>query len=201
MALLRYSAGGAATLAFAGVLPGAFGRFAARRSTTSTPKRGGTLRFARSVGPTQLDPANSIVAGDVYTLDKIFEPLYITRPDGQAACHLAPGYTVSADGKTYTFALRPGVKFSDGTPLTAADVVFSISGRAPNKKGPLSFLERDHVAQGERAAQVVVTLSAAVGAVRLGHLRVRQRDRAEQTSAARPRPRSSPTRSAPGRSC
>ena len=47
-------------------------------ASAGTPKRGGTLSFGRQTGPTQLDPANSIVEGDVYTLDKIFEPLYIT---------------------------------------------------------------------------------------------------------------------------
>jgi len=46
-----------------------------RNFGAATTKRGGTLNFGRQTGPTQLDPANSIVEGDVYTLDKIFEPL------------------------------------------------------------------------------------------------------------------------------
>src|SRR5215471_15476447 len=67
-----------------------------------TPKRGGTLNFGRETGPTQVDPANSIVGGDVYTLDKIFEPLYITNPAGQLVPWLATGHTVSSDAKTWT---------------------------------------------------------------------------------------------------
>jgi peptide/nickel transport system substrate-binding protein len=106
-----------------------------------TPKRGGTLTFARSVAPTQLDPANSIIAGDVYTLDKIFEPLYVTSPAGKLTPWLATGYTSSADHLTWTFALRPGVRFSDGTPLRADDVVWSIDRERTNSAGPLSFLD------------------------------------------------------------
>ncbi len=109
--------------------------------TAATRASGGTLRFARSVAPTELDPANSIIAGDVYTLDKIFEPLYITSPSGALTPWLATGYTASNDQKTYTFALRPGVKFSDGSALTPEDVVFSINRSRKNAQGPLSFLD------------------------------------------------------------
>jgi peptide/nickel transport system substrate-binding protein len=137
--LLRYGATGAAGLALGSVWPAASA--AATRRSSATPTTGGTLKFARSVAPTQLDPANSIIAGDVYTLDKIFEPLFITSPSGKLTPWLATGSTVSADGKTYTFPIRPGVKFSDGTPLTAADVVFSINRARTDKKGPLSFLD------------------------------------------------------------
>jgi len=48
---------------------------AADKSGRAKPKAGGTLNFGRQTGPTQLDPANSIVEGDVYTLDKISDPL------------------------------------------------------------------------------------------------------------------------------
>jgi peptide/nickel transport system substrate-binding protein len=125
-----------------------------------TPKRGGTLNFGRETGPTQIDPANSIVGGDVYTLDKIFEPLYITNPLGQLVPWLAQGHTVSSDAKTWTFALRPGVRFSDGKPLVADDVVFSILRAAGDKNGPLSFLDfaiKSLKADGDHT--VVATLS------------------------------------------
>ncbi len=120
-------------------------------AAAGTPRRGGTLTFARSVAPTQLDPANSIIAGDVYTLDKIFEPLFITSADGKLTPWLATRYETSADHLTWTFHLRPGVRFSDGTALTADDVVFSIRRAAGNARGPLSFLDsaiRTITAQG-----------------------------------------------------
>jgi peptide/nickel transport system substrate-binding protein len=136
--LLRYGAGGAAAVALGLPGPSSASR---RRIARGAPTRGGTLKFARSITPTQLDPSNSIIAGDVYTLDKIFEPLYITSPTGKLTPWLATGYTVNANKKAFTFNLRPGVKFSDGKPLTAADVVFSIDRARKNKKGPLSFLD------------------------------------------------------------
>jgi peptide/nickel transport system substrate-binding protein len=114
---------------------------AAPSGSGGTPKRGGTLNFARSVAPTQLDPANSIIAGDVYTLDKIFEPLYITSAAGTLTPWLATGYTTSSDHKTWTFKLRPGVRFSDGSPMRAEDVVWSIDRERTNQDGPLSFLD------------------------------------------------------------
>jgi peptide/nickel transport system substrate-binding protein len=129
-------------------------------ASSGAPRRGGTLAFGRQTGPTQLDPANSIVEGDVYTLDKIFEPLYITSPAGQLLPWLAQGHTVSPDGTTWTFALRPGVTFSDGRPVTADDVVFSILRAAHDSNGPLSFLDfaiKSLKADGK--SSVVATLS------------------------------------------
>jgi peptide/nickel transport system substrate-binding protein len=52
---------------------------------------------------------------------------FLTRytTDYQVAPQLATKWDVSADGKSWTFTLRPGVKWSDGQPLTAADVAFT----------------------------------------------------------------------------
>src|SRR6185437_10571578 len=52
---------------------------------------------------------------------------------------LATSYTASADAKTYTFTLRKGVTFANGDPVTAADVVFSLT-RTKNIEGNPSFL-------------------------------------------------------------
>ncbi len=173
--LLRYSGQGSAAIVLGGVLaacgssggssskPGVSSSGSGSPSPTTsagTPKRGGTLTFARSVAPTQLDPANSIIAGDVYTLDKVFEPLFVTNTAGQLVPWLAQSYTASADHLTWTFQLRPGVKFSDGTPLTAADVAFSLEREAANSSGPLSFLDfaiKKVTTKG--SSTVVITLS------------------------------------------
>ncbi len=107
--LLRAGAVGAAAVAV-GSVPGV-ARAAQRSTRRAGVTKGGTLNFARSIAPTTLDPANTIIAGDIYTLDKIFEPLFVTSPAGKLTPWLATGYTVSKDNKTFTFDLRPGVKF------------------------------------------------------------------------------------------
>src|SRR6266852_1119291 len=95
--LLRNGAVGAGLLAAGPVVAACASGSPAPSSSSpggaGKPKRGGTLNFGRDTGPTQLDPANSIVGGDVYTLDKIFEPLYITNPAGQLLPWLAQGHT------------------------------------------------------------------------------------------------------------
>ena len=68
--------------------------------------------------------------------EQIMEPLYMNTTDGKSLRPwLATGYSVSKDGKSYTFNLRPGVKFSNGTPMTSADVKFSIDQARANTKG------------------------------------------------------------------
>ena len=144
--LLKYGVAGSAVvllgpLAASSASASARARVSAAVRSSNAVKRGGTLRFARSIGPTTLDPANTIIAGDIYTLDKILEPLYVTNPAGQLVPWLATGYELSTDHRTFTFSLRPGVKFSNGKPLVADDVVFSINRTRKDAAGPLSFLD------------------------------------------------------------
>ncbi len=59
----------------------------------------------------------------------VYEPLLQANAikPGQYYHFLATGYTWSDGGKTITFTIRPGVKWSDGTPMTAADVEFTFN--------------------------------------------------------------------------
>lgn len=56
----------------------------------------------------------------------VAEGLVAPRHDGSIAPMLAQSWTVSPDGRTYTFALRHGVTFHNGAPMTSADVVWSL---------------------------------------------------------------------------
>lgn len=55
----------------------------------------------------------------------LFEGLTTSSQSNQIVAGLADKWDISPDGKTYTFHLRNGIKFSDGTPITANDVVYT----------------------------------------------------------------------------
>ena len=71
---------------------------------------------------------------------------------------LATSYTASNDATTYTFTLRKGVKFANGDPVTAADVVFSLM-RTKNINGNPSFLMAGITATAPNPGTVVLTSS------------------------------------------
>ncbi len=75
--------------------------------------------------PETIDPAlNSAVDGGNMLLHS-FECLLVVDKDGQLAPGQAESWETSEDGLTWTFHLREGLKWSDGTPLTANDFVYS----------------------------------------------------------------------------
>ena len=77
--------------------------------------------------PDTIDPAlNTAIDGGVLIVHA-FEGLYALDQDGVPQPAQAESYTLSEDGLTYTFTLREGLKWSDGTPLTAQDFVYSWS--------------------------------------------------------------------------
>ena len=73
-----------------------------------------------------LDPA---AVGDVngrLAAGFVFEGLVRQAPDGTVTGAAADRWTVSGDGRVYTFTLRPGLRFGDGTLVSSADVVYSL---------------------------------------------------------------------------
>lgn len=116
---------GQATLATA--LSGGFADvFAATAAAKAGPVRGGTFRgtFGASVG------FNPVVNGgtDQVSESLIFDGLISWDAGGNLFPRLAAALpTVSKDQLTYTFKLRPGIKWTDGKPLTAKDVVYTYS--------------------------------------------------------------------------
>ncbi|KFB09802.1 Extracellular solute-binding protein, family 5 precursor [Nitratireductor basaltis] len=77
--------------------------------------------------PPHLDPtAGAAAAIDEIVYANLFEGLTRIGPNGEVQPALAANWTVSGDGKSYTFKLRENVKFHDGTQLDAEDVKFSL---------------------------------------------------------------------------
>lgn len=72
-----------------------------------------------------LNPALGSNDPEVLFNHLIYDYLYDVNPASELVPNLATDYTVSEDGLTYVFTLREGVTFHDGSPFTAADVVFS----------------------------------------------------------------------------
>ena len=62
---------------------------------------------------------------DYWIAELCLDPFVSVAPDGTPAAGVAKSWDVSADGLTYTFKIRDGVKYQDGTPLTADDVLFT----------------------------------------------------------------------------
>ena len=82
-----------------------------------------------------LDPNKAVGSGTQEILFNIYEGLYKPDSDGNLIPAVASGYTVSDDGKTYTFTLRDGIKFHNGNPVTVEDVKYSIEKCAGNGTG------------------------------------------------------------------
>jgi peptide/nickel transport system substrate-binding protein len=105
-------------------------------SSAATPKRGGHITIARIEDSTSFDKTNVFQNESIWLAEQINESLYEAGNDGKTLKPwLATSYTKSKDGKTYTFKLRKGVKFSNGKPMTAADVKFSIDDARAQAKG------------------------------------------------------------------
>ena len=110
-------------------------------STTGQIHRGGNLTIARNEDILSLDPTAISDNASIWSSEQIYETLYTLTPDGKSLTpELATRYTVSPDKLIWTFYLRPGAKFSDGSPLTATDVAFSMN-RARRSTAGLGYID------------------------------------------------------------
>jgi peptide/nickel transport system substrate-binding protein len=100
------------------------------------PVHGGNLVFAAVQDAQSMNATTVFDNNSIWIFEQIFQPLYTVTNDGKGEMPwLATGYKVSANKKVYTFTLRPGVKFSNGKPMTSADVKFSIDQNRKATKG------------------------------------------------------------------
>lgn len=99
-------------------------------------QRGGTLTIAIQTEPAAWDPtqvAGADISRVVY--DNVLQGLVKRNPKGEIVPSLAERWTVSPTSLTYTFFLRKGVKFHDGSDFTAQDVVAKFNrARNPDQK-------------------------------------------------------------------
>jgi len=76
--------------------------------------------------PTYIDPAVGSDNSSASALVNLYDTLVFPDKAGNPIPHVAKSWKSSTDGKTWTFNLRKGIKFHDGTELTAKDVKFSM---------------------------------------------------------------------------
>lgn len=124
----------------------------------ASPQRGGTLTFAIDSYPQDMNPYSA-------TADNISIAVFgtwwefLVRPTQNGTGYeprLATSYSVAPDNMTYTFKLRPGVRFSDGTPMTTADVLFSLHRAVTDPNSQIAFLGPKIASMTAPDAQTVV---------------------------------------------
>jgi len=115
--------------------------FASLPSTADTP--GNTLVIAQDIeGIISLDPAEAFEELSLQMTGVLYDRLFAYDPKSETRLRpqIAESWSASADGKVYTFKLKPGLTFASGNPLTSEDVLYSIRRALLLKKGPTILL-------------------------------------------------------------
>jgi len=90
-----------------------------------TPEPPAVARIGYGGSPDTLNPGTAVLT-EAYTIFAlVYDALYTYNLDGTYSLGLAESVDRSADGLTYTYKIRSGIKFHDGQPLTARDVAFT----------------------------------------------------------------------------
>lgn len=120
---------------------------AAPAAATSAPAVGaapaGVLNFAKPGKVRTKDPQKFYGLNEFVLHRNIFEPLVDLDQQGKIYGVLAESWQPSADGKVWTFKLRQGVKFHDGTPFDAESVKATIGRAKGNALSGLAFVFKD----------------------------------------------------------
>jgi peptide/nickel transport system substrate-binding protein len=136
---------------------------AAQEATPAVePVASGILKVGLQADPTALDAQKQNLTAIWHVVEHIYEGLARVRPDLTVEPALAESWEISEDGLTYTFTLREGVLFHDGTPFTSEDVKFTFERLVDPATAPTSAAELASVESIETPDErtVVLTLGA-----------------------------------------
>ena len=115
------------------------------RAQGIAPRRGGTLTTMLTPEPPVLQIGVNNQGPTLVIASKMFQSLLSFTPALEPIPVLAKSWTISPDGKEYVFTLQEGVKFHDGQPMTAEDVIFSImkfhTELAPRARAVFALIE------------------------------------------------------------
>ncbi len=98
------------------------------------------FKLAMSSPPTSMDPHFQNITTNANVIEHMFEPLVMRSADGKLAPGLAESWT-NVNNLTWDFKIRRGAKFSDGSPVTVEDVIYSLDRPANVKNSPASFTQ------------------------------------------------------------
>ncbi|MGD8353921.1 MAG: ABC transporter substrate-binding protein [Pseudomonadota bacterium] len=131
---------------------------APKAAVSEGPKDGGTIVFGRGGDSVGLDPAYETDGNSFMVCDNVYEQLVHYKDEStDVEPGLSESWNISDDGLTYTFNLRKGIKFHDGTPFNANAVVFSI-GRMMKDRNLKFFGEGFDVPPQERPPEYWVSM-------------------------------------------
>lgn len=108
----------------------------------ATPALGESLTVALQAEPSSLDPQFATTGQNQQIALNMFDTLVSFGADGGFAPSLATEWSVADDQLTWTFKLREGVTFHDGSAFTADDVVFSVERVLAIENSPAPFAQR-----------------------------------------------------------
>jgi peptide/nickel transport system substrate-binding protein len=98
-----------------------------------------TLTLGIKLGPSSMDPHYRFAGENDGTLQQLYARILEEQPDGTIGPGIAESWAAS-DGTTWEFRLRDGARFSDGTPVTADDVAFSLARVPRIEDSPGSYV-------------------------------------------------------------
>lgn len=114
--------------------------------------------------PSSINPLTARTQADRDLVALVFSGLVAIGPDGSYRPDLASGWTASADGKTWTFTIRPDARWQDGEPVTSSDVVYTVDVlKSPGYAGPLGASWREVSVTAVDALTVTFELTTPIG--------------------------------------
>ena len=108
------------------------------------------FKLAMSSPPTSMDPHFQNITTNANVIEHMFEPLVMRSPDGKLAPALAESWT-NVSALVWDFKIRRGAKFSDGSPVSVDDVIYSLDRPANIKNSPASFTQYTRSIASKRA--------------------------------------------------
>lgn len=123
------------------------------------------VRIGWGGSPDTLNPGTAILTEAYVVFESVYDSMFELQLDGTFAPGLAESWEISEDGKVWTFKIHNGVKFHDGEPLTAEDIVFTYKFYQSHEDFPYMpvYTEYFESIEATDESTVVIRLSEPIG--------------------------------------